>query len=369
MHPSDPTVNFILPPAIAGNSIQIKVLSSTHSQILNFLFAATTRPTLTLQPEYDQQGYEHLSANFLRAFVIELEKRAPEFDNVTIQLCFMETAKKLQTRFSHNPTLLHMHLTRCLQYELSLINGCQVGAYPNAEIIEINDKLERIAMKVAMNDEANRTLKCDYERFSLEYHDLMKNVTYVKTLTVQGPELEMKQLQVNEQQKRLNDYLNGIQNKKFQLVGDIKEAIDMMGQAHELIMVKQLRQWKINQGLAGNGAPFHNNLDTIQQWCEKLAENLWSTKTQIQILSKTRQTIALPSEPAGAPDLLEPAKKDMTNLLVKLVTASFVIEKQPPQVMKTNTRFTATVRLLTGSKLNIQMNNPVVKVSIISGML
>lgn len=305
-----------------------------------------------------------MAINFLGAFVRELEKRAPEFDNVTIQLCFMETSKKLQARFSHNPTLLHMHLSRCLQYELSLINGCQVP-YPNAEILEINEKLDRITVKVAMNDEANRTLKCDYERFSLEYHDLMKNMAYVKTLT-NAQEMEIKQGQVNEQQKRLNDYLNGIQNKKFQLIGNIKEAIDLMAQAHELIMVKQLRQWKMNQGLAGNGAPFHNNLDTIQQWCEKLAENLWSTKTQIQILSKTRQTINLPMEPNG-PDLLEPAKKEMTNLLVKLVSASFVIEKQPPQVMKTNTRFTATVRLLTGSKLNIQMNNPVVKASIISG--
>lgn len=313
--------------------------------------------------EYDPHQYEQLAINFLGAFVLELEKRAPDFDNVTIQLCFMETAKKLQQRFQNNPTQLHAHLSRCLQIELSYINGCQVP-YPNAEIVEINEKLQRITMKVAMNDEANRTLKGDYERFSLSYHDLMKNMAYVKTLSAQ--EAEMKQAEVNQQQKRLNDDLNWIQNKKFQLIGDIKEAIDMMAQAHELIMVKQLRQWKINQGLAGNGAPFHNNLDTIQQWCETLAENLWNTKTQIQILSKTRQTINLPMEPNG-PDLLEPAKKEMTNLLVKLVTASFVIEKQPPQVMKTNTRFTATVRLLTGSKLNIQMSNPVVKVSIISG--
>ena len=32
---------------------------------------------------------------------------------------------------------------------------------------------------------------------------------------------------------------------------------------------------------------------------------------------------------------------------------TFVIEKQPPQVMKTNTRFTATVRLLVGAMSHI----------------
>ncbi|CAA9998835.1 unnamed protein product [Nesidiocoris tenuis] len=48
------------------------------------------------------------------------------------------------------------------------------------------------------------------------------------------------------------------------------------------------------------------------------------------------------------------------------VLHTFVIEKQPPQVMKTNTRFTATVRLLVGGKLNVHMTPPHVKATIIS---
>ncbi len=46
--------------------------------------------------------------------------------------------------------------------------------------------------------------------------------------------------------------------------------------------------------------------------------------------------------------------------------SSFVIEKQPPQVLKTNTRFSATVRLLVGTKLNVHMSPPIVTVTIIS---
>ena len=52
--------------------------------------------------------------------------------------------------------------------------------------------------------------------------------------------------------------------------------------------------------------------------------------------------------------------------LSDLLRSSFVIEKQPPQVLKTNTRFSATVRLLVGTKLNVHMNPPIVTVSIIS---
>lgn len=46
--------------------------------------------------------------------------------------------------------------------------------------------------------------------------------------------------------------------------------------------------------------------------------------------------------------------------------STFIIEKQPPQVLKTQTKFSATVRLLVGGKLNVHMNPPQVKATIIS---
>lgn len=48
------------------------------------------------------------------------------------------------------------------------------------------------------------------------------------------------------------------------------------------------------------------------------------------------------------------------------VLSTFIIEKQPPQVLKTQTKFAATVRLLVGGKLNVHMNPPQVKATIIS---
>ena len=46
--------------------------------------------------------------------------------------------------------------------------------------------------------------------------------------------------------------------------------------------------------------------------------------------------------------------------------STFIIEKQPPQVLKTQTKFAATVRLLVGGKLNVHMNPPQVKAVIVS---
>jgi len=43
-----------------------------------------------------------------------------------------------------------------------------------------------------------------------------------------------------------------------------------------------------------------------------------------------------------------------------LLFSTFVIVTQPPQVLKTNTRFLAEVRLLIGGKLNIHKTSPLV---------
>ena len=118
-------------------------------------------------------------------------------------------------------------------------------------------------------------------------------------------------------------------------------------------------------GFTGNGAPFTNNLDTIQKWCEDLAEIIWINMQQIRQLEMIQEQLNIPSQELTM-NILPELSDGLTMLLDSLVKSSFVIEKQPPQVLKTNTRFSATVRLLVGTKLNVHMSPPVVTVSIIS---
>lgn len=95
-----------------------------------------------------------------------------------------------------------------------------------------------------------------------------------------------------------------------------------------------------------------------------MAELIWLNRQQIKEAERLKQKFAL--EPPGMQDILPTLNSQITQLLSSLVTSTFIIEKQPPQVMKTNTRFTSTVRLLVGGKLNVHMTPPQVKVSIIS---
>lgn len=66
------------------------------------------------------------------------------------------------------------------------------------------------------------------------------------------------------------------------------------------------------------------------------------------------------------PLLIKRGCGEPNQLVFDLLHSTFIIEKQPPQVLKTQTKFAATVRLLVGGKLNVHMNPPQVKATIIS---
>jgi len=119
--------------------------------------------------------------------------------------------------------------------------------------------------------------------------------------------------------------------------------------------------------MTGNGAPLSNSLDTLQNWCEDLAELIWHNRHQLKEAERLKQNIPVLNQMSSASassggavmtDRLASLQEKVTQLLSSLVTSTFIVEKQPPQVMKTNTRFTSTVRLLVGGKLNVHMTPP-----------
>lgn len=68
-----------------------------------------------------------------------------------------------------------------------------------------------------------------------------------------------------------------------------------------------------------------------------MAEIIWLNRTQIKEVERLKQKLAL--DPPGVPDMLPALNSQITQSLSSLVTSTFIIEKQPPQVMKTNTRY------------------------------
>lgn len=93
-------------------------------------------------------------------------------------------------------------------------------------------------------------------------------------------------------------------------------------------VINELKNWQHNQALAGNGAPFRDNLDDIQGCIELLFEKIG----RIHDLCTSIQVMRTDSDDATELVNRIRAARQM------LVLSSFIVEKQPPQVMKTNTR-------------------------------
>lgn len=323
-------------------------------------------------PSYQHEqdaAYEQEAATFLNQLINELERTAinlPE-DNVTGRIRLNESARNFRQLFSHNPSQLYSHLINCLQRERQCI------AYPNEcvnvqdpEIAEVINGLQELQMLVRVSENDNRNLVKDYEHLQLEIHEITKNKALLENLD-NAALREHARTTLAQQERQVNEMVNLITGKRLQLVENFRKTIQLTSQVQEKVLHKYLTNWKINQGFAGNGASgmSASNLDTIQAWCESLAEIIWNTKDQIRLAMKNKQKLNI--EEPNLPDFLPQSLVEVTNLLKALITTTFIIEKQPPQVMKTNTRFAATVRLLIGNTLNIRMSNPLVRVSIISG--
>uniref|UniRef100_A0A7M4FXY4 Signal transducer and activator of transcription n=1 Tax=Crocodylus porosus TaxID=8502 RepID=A0A7M4FXY4_CROPO len=105
-------------------------------------------------------------------------------------------------------------------------------------------------------------------------------------------------------------------------------------------VLKRIQIWKRHQQLAGNGATFDESLDPLQKRCEGL----------VDVLFQLQQEAMAAGAELGAEALARLLER-LNDVLTSLVKSSFVVEKQPPQVLKTQTKFQAGVRLLLGPRL------------------
>ncbi|EGW02263.1 Signal transducer and transcription activator 6 [Cricetulus griseus] len=127
-------------------------------------------------------------------------------------------------------------------------------------------------------------------------------------------------------------------------------------EATQALVLKRIQIWKRQQQLAGNGTPFDDSLSGLQKRCESLVE----------IYSQLQQEVGAASgelEPKTRASLIS----RLDEVLRALVTSSFLVEKQPPQVLKTQTKFQAGVRFLLGLQfLGTSAKPPLVRADMVT---
>ncbi|XP_022249691.1 signal transducer and activator of transcription 5B-like isoform X2 [Limulus polyphemus] len=329
----------------------------------------------------DNHLHDNYAASLCASFIQELEKKASAEDsNFIMKLKLDEAVIYFRDNYSNNPQQLVRVVKHCLQAESKAIqlaeNLCvqmtnQLQG-PSTIHQEISQHLDKLKKKTQETEEELRRMQQEQESFVIQYQESSKRQAQIQQLTNQtNTQNNVEMLTKLQRDKELLD--EALRQKAASLVQQRQVLADRhkdtLLQVHSLqtrVLDDELIKWKRNQQLAGNGAIFDNNLDQIQEWCEHLVEIIWQNRQQIKRVEMLCTQLPINSSMGNILEKFHSLNSEITGLLSSLVTSTFVIEKLPPQVMKTNTRFTATVRLLVGGKLNVHMTPPQVKVTIIS---
>lgn len=209
---------------------------------------------------------------------------------------------------------------------------------------EIHMMIEKLRRQTSETEVDLKRMQEEQEQFALQIGESQKRQAYMSQLSNQ-PSVSQNIEIINKLQREKEMLDNALRMRAASLVELRKTLIDKyqqtfvgLSQLQQRVLDVELIHWKRNQQFAGNGQPFENNIDQIQEWCESLAEMIWFNRQQMKQVENLFMSYPL-NNPAGLTEALHSLAKQITSLLSSLVTSTFIIEKQPPQVMKTNTRY------------------------------
>uniref|UniRef100_A0A673IGW2 Signal transducer and activator of transcription n=1 Tax=Sinocyclocheilus rhinocerous TaxID=307959 RepID=A0A673IGW2_9TELE len=106
-------------------------------------------------------------------------------------------------------------------------------------------------------------------------------------------------------------------------------------------LILRIKSWRWEQHRATIGVHFDDNLGPLQTWCEQL----------LGVNGNLRQELMLVKRDHGGAEQFHTLQESLTHLLQTLIQSSLVVDKQPPQVIKTQSKFSTTVRYLLGEKM------------------
>ncbi|XP_072343410.1 signal transducer and activator of transcription 5B-like isoform X1 [Scyliorhinus torazame] len=323
---------------------------------------------------------EFRAQRLLETLIQELQKKADHLmgeDVFVLKLKLGNYATQLKNTYDRCPLELVRSIKHILYHEQRLIREATNPSSPvglldsmSQKHLQINQTFEELRLMTQDTENELRKLQHTQEYFIIQYQESLRIQAQLAQLAQLSPQDQNRILREQTlQQKRtsveswLQREAQTLQQFRLDLAEKHQKTLQLLRKLQTIILDDELIQWKRRQQLAGNGGQSEGSLDVLQSWCEKLAETIWQNRQQIRRAEHQRQQLPIPGP---VEELLTELNATITDVISALVTSTFIIEKQPPQVLKTQTKFAATVRLLVGGKLNVHMNPPQVKATIIS---
>uniref|UniRef100_A0A8C4ZL92 Signal transducer and activator of transcription n=1 Tax=Gadus morhua TaxID=8049 RepID=A0A8C4ZL92_GADMO len=323
---------------------------------------------------------EFKAKRMLEGLIQELQNKAEHQvgeDGFLLKIKLGHYASQLKSTYDRCP----LELVRCIKHilytEQRLVReATNVSEEPEGAMMDsmshkyqqINQAFEELRLLTQDTENDLRKLQHNQEYFIIQYQESLRIQAQLSSLASLPPaDRQLREPALLSKRATVEAWLtreaNTLQKYRLDLAEKHQKTLQLLRKQQTVILEDELLQWKRRQQLAGNGAPPEGGLDILQSWCEKLAETTWLNRQQIRRAEHLRQQLPIPGP---IEELLNDLNSTVTDIISALVTSTFIIEKQPPQVLKTQTKFVATVRLLVGGKLNVHMNPPQVKATIIS---
>lgn len=209
------------------------------------------------------------------------------------------------------------------------------------EFKQIYNSINQLMTQMQQNEQDYASLKHRFEYLLIGIDQISSfNVQFEQNQSSYPPEQHARILQSKHQEEtRLQNFLNEFKNLRIKFVKKFDDILKTVESILDEIINKQLFKWRENQVLVGNGSqPMDPNvLNKIQNWCENMARLLWNMRKQLKIVPMYCEQ--LNNEDQNIPDMLMELSSKVFNFLQVLVKQTVIVEAQPPQVLKTNTRF------------------------------
>ncbi|XP_073794221.1 signal transducer and activator of transcription 6 isoform X1 [Danio rerio] len=166
-------------------------------------------------------------------------------------------------------------------------------------------------------------------------HQLQEELNWEKE-TIQG----LSEMDTGAKQKRIQQIEYNATICAQERVQFLCDAVGALEQCQSSLMLK-IESWRWEQHRSTIGMPFNDILDHLQTWSEQL----------LIVNGNLRQELMLMKVDHGDAERLRTLEENLARLLKTLIQNSLVVEKQPPQVIKTQSKFSTTVRYLLGDKM------------------
>ncbi|XP_065683971.1 signal transducer and activator of transcription 5B isoform X2 [Hydra vulgaris] len=300
---------------------------------------------------------------------------ASQAKDIITQIRFSEYKKNFENAFSGKPSFFVKTIQYLMREERNMIQAERNINLPPIQLLECGSAsavvenpdqfLHKLDSSIIDLERLVKESRNNQEDFILLYSKFKIIEGHLAQLDQPNGQMVHAKLKAQEDKKEIESTLTSkgqwLSSARRNILERLKELVVMV-QAMVTFLQEELAGWRAMQQKSLSGALKPDPLDEIQKWFQITTDIMWKAahvNTQFRCLEE--QLLLSNSLLQSIDQISNEFEKGFSNL----VQWSFLVDKQPKQVLKTQTKFQASVRLLIGSKLN-QMSLPEVTVSILS---